>query len=116
MKIIQLTQGKVAIVDDEDFNAVSCLKWTFKRNKGYHEKGYAACFHNTPGGKTVCILMHRFILNPPKKLMIDHINGDGLDNRRANLRVCTQQENQMFGAFRREQEHNFYLENKGNKI
>jgi hypothetical protein len=44
-------------------------------------------------GKQVAILMHRLITKAPPGMVVDHINHDGLDNRRCNLQVCTHQEN-----------------------
>ena len=84
MKYIPLTQGKQAIVDDEDFERVNQWKWCF--HKGNNEKNAYAFRFNS-------IRMHRFILNVPKGLHVDHINGDTLDNRKKNLRICTQLEN-----------------------
>jgi len=80
MKEISLTQGYSAIVDDEDYDSVSSIVWHTK----CLPKPYA--FHGN-------MKMERFILNPPEGLVIDHINGDGLDNRKNNLRVCSQGEN-----------------------
>lgn len=79
MKAILLTQGKVAIVDDEDFDWLSQWKWCAANFNGYW---YAVRGHGS------LMFMHRVILNPPEGYQCDHINGDGLDNRRANLRVC----------------------------
>ena len=45
--------------------------------------------------KGIHIQMHRFILNPSRKMQVDHINGNGLDNRRENLRIVTPSENQL---------------------
>ena len=85
MKKIKLTQGKHALVDDEDYLFISQWKWFF--NKGY-------AFRSTKNpAKT--IPMHRAILCPPIGTFCDHINGNGLDNRRKNLRVCSNSENQM---------------------
>ena len=86
MKYIPLTQGKQAIVDDEDFERVNQWKWCF--HKGNNEKNAYAFRFNS-------IRMHRFILNVPKGLHVDHINGDTLDNRKSNLRMCTNSENQL---------------------
>jgi len=84
-KEIQLTQGKVAIVDDEDFNFINQWHWNARQINGhwYAKRGEA--------GKT--IFMHRIIMNAPKGLEVDHIDGDGLNNLRENLRVCTHAEN-----------------------
>ena len=77
MKEVPLTRGHVALVDDEDFDAVSALKWC------YDGHGYAV--HRFGPGDAR--RMHRFIMQPRVGLQVDHINGDGLDNRRCNLRV-----------------------------
>ena len=45
--------------------------------------------------------MHRFLMNPPKGMVVDHINGNGLDNRRCNLRICTQLQNSQNSRRRR---------------
>lgn len=80
MKTIPLTQGKVALVDDADYERVNKYKWYAARN---HKTWYAQRrVRNDPKRKT--IIMHGYILGWFKG--IDHINGDGLDNRRKNLR------------------------------
>ncbi len=91
MKKIKLTKGRFALVDDADYEAVSKLNW-------YAKKGNSTTYarHETwSGGKAVAsIFMHRFILMPKRNQIIDHINGNGLDNRRKNIRICTAKENQ----------------------
>ena len=91
-RTIPLTQGKVAIVDDEDFESLSRYKWTYLQDKhtGYaHRRIYE-------GRKYIKdILMHRAILNTPSGMQTDHRNMNGLDNRRVNLRVCTNSQNHM---------------------
>jgi hypothetical protein len=83
---IPLTQGRFAIVDCERFSEISKHRWHFTKN------GYAAR-NSMISGKRVCIYMHRFIANTPDGLETDHINGDTLDNRVSNLRVCRHSEN-----------------------
>jgi hypothetical protein len=78
---IELTQGKKAIIDDQDYEAVSKHKWCVNT-------GYAS---TRTGDKQV--LLHRFILSAPSNMDVDHINMDRLDCRRSNLRVCTRSEN-----------------------
>lgn len=89
MREIPLTQGKVAIVDDEDFERLSQWKWYYKAS---NLTGYAAR-DVTVEGKRVRIKMHRIIMNPADDEEVDHIDGDGCNNQRHNLRVCTHQEN-----------------------
>lgn len=83
MKEIPLTKGKVAIVDDDDFDRLNNYSWY------YNNSGYVARKLRTKGVQTT-ILMHREIMNPPKGMVIDHINHNPLDNRKENLRITTQ--------------------------
>lgn len=86
MKKIPLTQGKFALIDDEDFDKINQYKWHLFNN---HDRGLYA----RSSGK---ILMHRMILDLiDPKIKIDHINHDGLDNTRLNLRICTDSQNQQ---------------------
>ena len=87
MKTIRLTQSKVALVDDEDFERVNQYQWHVAKNKG--TLWYAAA--RPDGHKRE--YMHRFILNLGPGEMTDHKNGDGLDNRKENLRRCSNSEN-----------------------
>ena len=90
MKEIQLTQGKVALVDDEDFEYLNQFKWCILngRNKLYATRNLSI---NKKFVKS--ILMHRIIMNTDKDLVVDHLNGNTLDNRKCNLRNCTHGEN-----------------------
>jgi hypothetical protein len=82
MKEIKLTQGKVTMVDDEDYEFLNKWKW-------HYNNGYAAKAARTSDGKRKSLRMHRLILLPHYGEMTDHINRDRLDNRRKNLRICT---------------------------
>ncbi len=88
---VPVTRGLVAMVDPEDFARVSQYSW---RALGKGNTWYAGhAFSSAP--KTYHYeLLHRFILNAPPGVEVDHINGDGLDNRRANLRLATTSQNQ----------------------
>ena len=87
MKEILLTLGELAIVDDDDFVRINAHKWRCKH-------GYAVRTSSRKLGKQKMILMHREIANIPGDMQTDHVNGDKLDNRRENLRVCTGSQNQ----------------------
>lgn len=90
--MIPLTKGKVTLVDDEDFEELKGYNW---RVQGTN---YLYAYANVPtsSGKRV-LGMHRVILglaDAPRQAYVDHINGDTLDNRRSNLRICDNQKNQ----------------------
>ena len=87
MKEIKLTQGKVAIVDDEDFEELSKYKWQYAG--GYAVRAISRAF-----GKLPLTRIHVQIIGKIDGLEIDHINGDKLDNRRENLRHVTVSQNQ----------------------
>lgn len=89
-RTITLSQGKVAIVDASDFDWLNQWKWHAHRAgiKWCAARGVAA-----PNGKRSILLMHRAVMSAPKGVSVDHINHDPLDNRRANLRLCTHAEN-----------------------
>lgn len=88
MKKIKLTQGKYALVDDDDFERVNQFKWCY-RSESKNNNGYAIRAVN----KTT-ISLHRFLLNlEDRQIQVDHVNGNGLDNRRVNLRNCLHLQN-----------------------
>jgi hypothetical protein len=92
MKEILLSKGKVAIVDNECYSELSKYKW-YAANKG--KLWYAARRPRDSSGNWKTIYMHTEIMSTPSGFEIDHINGDGLDNRKENLRVVTHRENQQ---------------------
>jgi len=81
MKYIKLYKGQLAIVDDEDFKLANNYKW-YMNKRGY-VKGMI--------GDTTKSL-HRIIMGEPSG-NVDHINGNKLDNRQSNLRICNQSQN-----------------------
>jgi len=88
MKHIKLSKGKFAKIDDEDFDLISKYKWYYV---DYIRTGYA---------RNSKVRMHHLIVPLREGLMIDHINGDGLDNRRSNLRLVTKSQNMMNSGVR----------------
>ena len=85
---IPLTKEEFALVSPEDYDRVAKFKW---HTKVYPDgRKYAA---RSIKGKPTTIRLHRFILNPPKGKVVDHINHNCLDNRRENLRIATRSEN-----------------------
>lgn len=90
MREIQLTKGKVAVVDDGDYEALAGYPW-----QAIFVKKWYARRQEYRDGKVVRVYMHRQIAGTPKGLQTDHIDGDTLNNRRANLRIVTPAQNSM---------------------
>lgn len=85
---------RYAICDWEDFDLVKAYNWrlsTRSRKNDVYGALYAQAWKTEHKGERVS--MHRLILPPPEGMYVDHINGNGLDNRRANLRIATNQQN-----------------------
>lgn len=91
MKEVPVYPNLVALVDDEDFDFVSRSVWHSKSHMG--AKLVYAATNVAPWGEKIYTKMHRLILSAPKGFFVDHINGNGLDNQRSNLRLCTITEN-----------------------
>jgi hypothetical protein len=94
IRYIPLTRGLHAIVDAEDYEWLSQYKW-YAQPTVSHQTFHAV--RNSRRGK---VFMHRMIMPPPHGMLVDHINGNGLDNRRCNLRICTRAENSRNGPKR----------------
>lgn len=89
--VVPLTKGKIAIIDVEDVPMVANRSWQYFFAKG---KEYAQTSQNIKG-KCKKSFLHRLIMGVSDgRVRVDHRSGDGLDNRRSNLRVCTHQQNQ----------------------
>lgn len=98
MKKIPLTQGKFALVDDEDFERLSQFKWytlsARRVSTQYAVRNEQAGEYSTYKQRKQ-VRMQRYILNYSGPLEVDHKNGNGLDNRKENLRVCSGQQNRV---------------------
>lgn len=94
MKIPLSDGSSYAIIDDEDCELVSRFKWNILKQSIC---SYATCamYIGRINKKEIMthMKMHRLIMRPPKGIEIDHINYNGLDNRRSNMRICTRLQN-----------------------
>lgn len=84
MKVLLKNTGNYALVDNDDYDLISGFSPWYENDSGYAVKKIK--IH----GKNVSLRMHRVIADPPKGLVVDHINGNRLDNRRSNLRCVSQ--------------------------
>lgn len=91
MARVKLSQGAFALVDDDDLELLGPRSWSLST------EGYAVAKINGKQKR-----MHRIIMQAKDSEVVDHINGDKLDNRRANLRLCSHAENRRNGRTRRD--------------
>jgi len=89
---IYLDEGKWTILDLKDYYRFAGFKWCIGGNKG---KFYAIRGQIISPDDSKIVQLHRLIMNAPDGLLVDHINGDSLDNRSANLRLATRSQNQL---------------------
>lgn len=101
------------IVDDEDLDLLYRYKWGVddRGRQKYVRRG------ETKGGVSKTYFLHREIVNAPKGFSVDHIDGNTLDNRKSNLRICKQGENvcNSVGRKRSSQYKGVYWDKKRNK-
>lgn len=90
MKTVAVGCSMSAQVDDEHFDLVSKYRWHAQRGK----YTWYAISHTRSGGKRATIYMHRLITDAPRGRVVDHHDGDGLNNQTSNLRVATDAQNQ----------------------
>lgn len=92
MREIPITRGLIVIVDDDDYHELAKYRWC----ASYSSSGYYACrgIWSKKEKKCEYVYMHRLLANAKKGEQVDHINGNRLDNRRCNLRICSRHENQ----------------------
>lgn len=93
MKEIPLTNGQVALVDDEDYDRINAHKWCAMRIPGTNSYYAARKSAADENGKQRTIRMHREIMNAKDGEEVDHINHVTLDQRKTNLRLCTRGQN-----------------------
>lgn len=88
---VPLTQGQLALVDDDDYLELSKNQWHAKKHGNTY---YARRYISGVGGRRLCVYMHRAILGqPPNGLEVDHIDRNGLNNQRSNMRFVSHREN-----------------------
>lgn len=90
MKQVSLTQGQFAIIDDEDDELVAQYNW---RYNAMHNRAQTSVYIKG-NGKPTNLYMHRLIMHAPEGVQVDHINGNRLDNQKANLRLVNAAQNQ----------------------
>lgn len=100
MREITLTKGRVTLVDDQDYSWLSKYNWHHRSSAGSKEYAQTSLYVGKRGKRYAQrnVLMHRMIMgvvDAGRSIEVDHINGNSLDNRRENLRLCTATENKQ---------------------
>jgi hypothetical protein len=101
MQQIKLTQGKIAVLDDEDYQRLCHFKWFYRgeRNGG---PGYCCRHGKKPVDPTGTVYLHRAVMNPEAGLEVIFLNHDRLDCRKANLRAVTTEEARQHHRMRKD--------------
>lgn len=104
---IPIYRGIETVINREDLPLLDGWKLCLLNNRK-RSRLYARARRSQDGTETE-VLLHRLIMNPPKGFVVDHINGDGLNNRRESLRICTIAENNRNHAGRRRNNTSGYI-------
>jgi hypothetical protein len=102
MALVELTQGKVAVIDTADISLIREYKWS-----AHHNFRRAHVWYAITQVRCQTVSMHRLILNAPSDLKVDHKDGDGLNNRRSNIRLVTDAQNCFNRTLRRDNQSGF---------
>lgn len=81
----EIKPGVFTLIDQQDLHLVEGHKWFFESKRVYRRE--------YKDGKSKSFSLHRVIMNPPPDMVVDHIDGNPLNNTRENLRICTMTEN-----------------------
>lgn len=92
MKTIELTQGQVALVDDEDYEYLNQWNWHAQYSPSMNSY-YAVRDSSRKSGKRASIRMNRVIMDVDSSFDVDHKNHNTLDNQKENLRICSKSQN-----------------------
>jgi len=96
-RIIPLTKGEFAVVSEIDYARVSQWSWQYQSDSN----PYAKRTSTSPDGARHSVYLHRFVMNAPAGLIVNHNNGDTLDCRRGNLKLVSSLENSTLYKVRR---------------
>jgi len=100
MREIKLTKGQIALVDDADYEGLSKIKWCATLCSYAYRQGTVKPKDKYYAKNGKYGYMHRMLMNYPDGMVVDHIDGDGLNNRRENLRIITTRQNLEDGIFK----------------
>jgi hypothetical protein len=92
-RTIELTKGYLSLVDEADYEWLDQKQWRAWTQKRAGRLAVYARGNLSKFGKRIGVAMHRYIMMAPEHLDVDHKNGDGIDNRRSNLRLATRLQN-----------------------
>jgi hypothetical protein len=90
---IPLTKGYIALVDDDDYERVAAFKWQVGVRKSKQKTYTHALRHVGPKRQRTTLSLHTFIMGHHPGMMIDHADGNGLNNQKYNLRIATRSQN-----------------------
>jgi hypothetical protein len=102
MKEIVLSNGMKCLVDDDDFEALNCYKWqasfsndSFRKTIKWYACRFETVQFKTRASRRKKIYMHRLLMNFPYGKVVDHIDSNGLNNQKYNLRIVTKRQNAL---------------------